>query len=184
MKNKQNNSFTLIELIIAVFLLSMVVLTAVTVELSLRKMQVKPEVQAKLIDELVPVIERIKNDFEKQIGSLHNTSVYIQDSGRRLSIRTDSDNTGTVTDGDAWHAYRWNGTAGNPIEYSPSNFTTSDAENIAYGITDFYVNSGYDNTTLTIRVKTRKDPSQAENLFTNLGVNLTTTVYSRMTSAK
>jgi len=185
MNNKQKTGFTLIELIVAVFLLSMVVLTAVTVELSLRKMQVKPEAQTRLLDELTPVLERIKKDFYGQMGSVLNPSLSIEDSKHKVVIRVDVNNDGIP---DELHAYRWQyTTTSNPLEYSPNNFT-SDAgrEVLAQGITDFYVDAptAYNNTALTIRLKTRKDPSKAENLFTNPGVNLTTTIYSRMTSGR
>lgn len=181
------SGFTLIEFVVAIFLLSMVVLTAVTLELSLRKLQAKPEIQVKLLDELVPVVERIKKDFEGQIGVLYNTSLEIQDSGRRLAIRVDSNNDGKITSSDAWHAYRWNGTVGNPIEYSPINFTVlTGYEVLAQGITDFSVTAPttYNNTALTLTIRTKKNPSAVEDLFTNPAVNLTTTVYSRMTSGR
>ena len=174
-KNSFLAGFTLIELLIAVLLLGTVVLTGVTIELAMRRMQIKPEAQVKLLDELIPVVERIKKDFQGQIGSLDNASLYII-GGRELTIRVDDGNVPCQIDpADPWHAYRWNGTVGDPIEYSSNNFT-SDYERIAEGVIDFNVFPSYNNTALTVEIGTGGYADQA--------MYLNTTIFSRMTSGR
>lgn len=177
---KYKKAFTLVELLVSIFLLGMVVATAVTLELALRRMQVKPSVQVKLLDELIPVLERIKKDFQMQIGSQINASLSIEDSGRRILIRVD-DGDGILDSGDPWHTYRWDNAPGHPVEYSPNNSTFTE---IASGITYFNVASAYNNTAITIQLRTRKDPLSPEDLFDNPSVNLTTTIFSRLTSGR
>lgn len=179
--SRHKKAVTLTELIIAILLLSAVIVTSVTVELALRRMQVKPINEAKLLDEIIPVMERINKDFERQIGSVFNSSLSIESGGQRLVIRVDSDNSSTTSSGDEWHAYNWPGGTSAPIEYYQNNTTLT--EIIAQNITDFFVASSYDNTTINVTIRTRKDPSQPENILTNPAVNLTETIFSRMTSA-
>jgi hypothetical protein len=151
-------------------------------------MQVKPEAQVRLLDELVPVVERIELDFGKQIGALYNSSVDIQQDGRRLAIRVDNPTNpdGKISADDEWHAYRWNYSAtSNPLEYSSNNFTSGIYEILAQGITYFNVTEAQANlndTALNIEIKTRKNPAAAEDSILNPAVDLTTTIYSRMAS--
>ncbi|MDD5005960.1 MAG: prepilin-type N-terminal cleavage/methylation domain-containing protein [Candidatus Omnitrophica bacterium] len=177
--------FTLMELMIAILLFSVVALTGITLEMAMRRMQTKPTAQTKLLGELIPVINRIRNDFENQIGGLYNNSLYIQESNQRVVIRVDYDNSGTVSAPDQWHAYRWPGGTYGSIYYSSDNFTSSN-ETIANGITYFNVvaPAAYNNTALTVTIRTRKDPTKTESLFDNPAVNLTTTFFSRMTSGR
>ena len=182
MKNKK--AVTLIELLISIFLLGTIVLTAVTIELAMRRMNTKPTVQSQLLDELMPVLERIKKDFEGQIGTVYNSSVSIEESGRRVVIRVD-DGTywGQLDSGDHWHAYRWPGGSVGPIYYSANNFTSSN-ETIADGVIYFKAVKSNNDTALNIQISNRKDPSKSENPLTNPGVSLNTTAYSRMASGR
>lgn len=179
---KPKRAVTLIELIIAVFLLSTVVVTAVTLELALRRIQMRPISEAKLINEVMPVMHRIKKDFERQIGSFINSSLSIEEGGRRLVLRVDSDNSGNVSGSDEWHAYRWPGGTSGPIEYYGNNTTLT--ETYAQGITYFNVASAYNNTAIIVTIGIRKNPSLAEDALTNPAFNLTQTIFSRMTSAR
>ena len=181
MKNRQNKAFTLIELLIAIFLFGMVVLTGITVELAMRRMQIKPEAQVKILDELIPAVERIRKDFQRQIGTLDNSSLEIKDYNRWLAIRVDSDNSANVTAGDEWRNYRWNGTVGDPLEYSNDNFTGS-YERMTENIILFNVVATEENTALTVEIGARRHPGQGENISTNPSAYLSTTIFSRMIS--
>lgn len=174
--------FSLIELILALVLLSTVILTAITVEVSVRKMQAKVQFKADLLNELIPVVEKMKKDFKMQIGNLDYPGLYV-DAGRNwFAVRVDADNSGTITSGDEWHAYRWNTTVGDPLEYSPNNFTTPDlydviANNITYFMVYHPFGNSYNDTGLVINIGTRENPALPEDPVTNPGANLTTTVY-------
>jgi len=162
----------------------MVVLTGVTVELAMRRMQIKPQAQAKLLDELIPAVERIKKDFHAQIGTVEDRGVSIEDGGHTVVIRVDSDNSATITDGDQWHTYRWNET-GDPLEYSYNNFTNVNGyERVAENIIYFDASSTHSNTALTVEIGARRYPGQPENISTNPSSYLNTTIFSRMSSAR
>ena len=173
---EKKRAFNLVELLIAVLLLGTVMLTGITIELAMRRMQIKPEAQIRLLDELIPVVERIRKDFQGQIGTLDNSSVWIESSGdeRRLVIRVDTDNSGTISGGDLRHAYRWNGTVGDPIEYSADNSTFG--ERAAEGICGFSVSKAYGGTALNLSI--------GAGGYADQNVYLNTTIFSRMSSGR
>jgi hypothetical protein len=183
--NQRRKAITLVELLIAILLLSVVLLTANSIELAMRRMQLGPTIQVALMNELTPAMTKIKKAYESHLGSLDNSSVIIETGGRGLEIRIDdSVPYGQVDAGDTWVAFRWNGTEGNPIEYYEDNTTFID--NIAEGICDFFVSSqnGNPNEAVTVNIYKKRIPGQPEDWYNNTAMNLSSTIFARGSSLK
>jgi len=190
MKHKNNQAVTLMELMVALILLGAVVLTAYTLELSMRRMQVKPSVQTKILNELIPAIEMIDKDFNKKVGYRFNASLWITDINEcghmyqraRVVIIPDTDNSGNITSSDEVHAY-WFNCTNRQILYSPSN-SSANVQVVANGVDFFSAESLLNGTALKLMLRGRKDGSANEDPITNPGVNLTVNVFSHMTSGR
>jgi hypothetical protein len=177
---KQLKSVTLVELVIATLLLSMVVLTGTAIELAMRRMETKQMNRVKLLGELIPVIDKIEKDFHNSIGSWGNDSVVIMGGNREVRIRVDDTAPlGQNNPTDNWYAFRWNGTAGQPIEYLISN--TTFLTNLASGATGFQVTAptGDADEAITINISALQIPGQAYHPINNPRVTKSTTFYSR-----
>lgn len=183
---KRSRAVTLVELMIAVFLLGLVVLTAVSLELALRKMQIGPTAKTQLLNELTPVMKKIRKDYDRQIGEVGNTSVNITNNGKTLGIRVDDSSPyGRLNPGDSWMVYRWNGTQGDPIEYYNLSNPGS-VRRLAGGIFKFKVISptSHPDEAITVDIRKRKDASQDICPVSNPQLNLTTTIFSRGASLR
>jgi len=181
---KQKKAFTIIELLVAVFLLGLVVLTGVSVEMAVRRMQNKPTVKALLLDELTPVLEKINKDYNTAVGYWNDSGVYIESGNRGLEIRVDSGGLyGQVDPFDNWHAYRWH-SSNNTIASYYSN--TSFDQTLTFNVGNFSVTSPSNNPndSITIRMSSRLDYTQPVDPFDNPEVNITSTLYSRGISIK
>ena len=186
LKIKDFKGITLIELVMAVSLLSVIVLTGVSIEMTMRRMNIKPTVQSKLMGELIPVVEMIKKDFYQQIGNVNNSclQIYNEPSGN-FAIRVDGPigNQGKIDLSDPWHNYSWGGTPAGAIYYSESGNFAVDNETIAYNIFNFAVSRpNNDDTRIKIEIGTVKNPGEAIDSRNNPYVGINTTVFSRMTS--
>jgi len=187
---KNKKAITLVELLIAIFLLGAVVLTGISIELAMRNMTTKPSEKVKLMDELIPVVNKIKKDFDRSIGNLDNASVDIAtlnpDGFNAVYIRVDDgdpNKMGQLDPADKWYVYRWNGTAGDPVEYFCNS--TTYFGHIALGIRNFEVSTppGKNiNEALKIHIEKTVNSGQPANAIDNPGANITTTIYSRSSS--
>lgn len=103
------NAATLIELIIAIALLSLILLTGVTINISSRKLFNVSSRQAELQDEVNPALLKIKKDINMAIGHVNNAGIIIESANSRFRARV---NTGTdsipFTADDQWVAYELN----------------------------------------------------------------------------
>ncbi|MFC1710003.1 hypothetical protein ACFL2J_08120 [Candidatus Omnitrophota bacterium] len=176
---ESKKAVTLVELIVSIFLLSVILLTAVSIEVSMRKMQTTPTARIKLLNELIPVVKKMKNVYGMHLGSGFNPSVEILDGGSRLRIRIDNSGPhGQVDPGDIWEEFRWNGTEGDPLEHILNSTWQG---GMAEGVTDFLVTAptGNANEAITIDIRKKLFPGEQEDWFDNPAFNLTTTIYSR-----
>jgi competence protein ComGC len=184
----RKTAITLVELLIAILLLSSVLLTAVSIELAMTKMQIGPTIKIKLIDELIPVVEKIKRDYGKHLSTLDDPGIVLQDSGRTLLIRMDDasgTSPGRIGADDPWYVFRWSGASFSndvsaSIEYF-NNATPGSVERLAEGITYFRVTAPTSdaNEAITVEIKKKFDYSAAEDLVNNPSTDLKTTIYSR-----
>lgn len=173
----------MIELMVAVFLLGAVVLTGVSVEMAVRKMQNKPTSQAILFNELTPVLEIINKDYNRVVGYWNDSGVFIEPGNQGLEIRVDNGTTpGQIDGSDIWYAYRLE--ANGTIVYYINNNTVY--QNLAIDVLYFNVTAptGDANEAITISMGTRLDNSEPEHPINNPEVNITSTLFSRGTSVR
>ncbi|MEK6715760.1 MAG: prepilin-type N-terminal cleavage/methylation domain-containing protein [Candidatus Omnitrophota bacterium] len=130
------NGVTLIELMVAVALLGVILLTAATLDVAARKFFNASDRVAEMQCEVSPVLLRIKRDINQVTGSINDSGIFIEappvDIVTRLRFRR-SDAT--------WGAYVKNGTT---IEYYsqapvPPGWVGSPllTEIVSAGVTDF-----------------------------------------------
>ena len=188
--NRGKDAVTLPELVMAIFLLGAVVLTALTVELTIRRMSIRPRVESKLVDRLIPIIELIKKDFEYfAIGIYDDSGVdasYIDGTSKMLKIRVDSDFSASITPADLEHGYRWyfDGPYKYQLWYHPNANDLASYNKIADEVTYFGYTVGYANASITISLETKKELDNPYHPQTNPVVRLNTTIFSRKISAR
>ena len=113
------NGVTLIELMVAVALLGVILLTAATLDVAARKFFNASDRVAEMQCEVSPVLLRIKKDINQAQGNINNRGVFIETGPTtRLRFRNGPgvDNVYLTAD-DTWGAYVWNG---NNIEFYDS----------------------------------------------------------------
>lgn len=175
MPNSKNKAITLVELILAILLMSTIVLAGYSLELTMRNMSVAPRVETKLLDELVPIMELIKKNFEfESTGNF--TSPSVQDfsgcAGTGLQIRTGGPYSSV------WHGYCWK-SGDYSFEYDDGS---GNSRVIGYDISNFAYELAENYTRLSVEISAMKDPSEPENVFTNPEVTLNSTFYARAVS--
>lgn len=104
---------------VAVFLLSMILLTGATVDLASRRFLRVSDRQAELQNELSPILLSIKRDINRSGGWVNNPGITI--AANRINIRMDIDNVGNqhnpptkATTDDFGYTYQ---TVGNEMRY-------------------------------------------------------------------
>lgn len=190
---KKKKAITLVELTLAIMLMSMIVLAGYSLELTMRRMSVAPRVEAQLLDELIPIMELIGKDFEfHSTGNFSNLPARVFGNPPGPGPRCDQgDDYGIeIRVGDAynwkWQGYCWKGVAGaNAYEfwYYPITTTPSTAHTVmGYGIYnfDFDLPNAVNRTRLSVEISTRQDPTNPiPNAVTNPEVILNSTFYAR-----
>lgn len=118
--NVKTQAVTLVELMVAVFLLSMILLTGATVDLASRRFLRVSDRQAELQNEISPILLGIKRDVNRAVGWSGNSGIAIP-AGNRIDIRMDVDANGIqhnpptmATGDDRWYTYQ---TVGNEMRY-------------------------------------------------------------------
>jgi hypothetical protein len=112
---------TLVELILALLLLNVVILTGISMEIGVRRISSATDIESLLLGELAPLVASITTDINRGIGNTVNLSystTNLAGCANTLRIRTDFDNDGTCSAGDVWVAYCR--TAGNIFRYYPN----------------------------------------------------------------
>jgi hypothetical protein len=184
MSSRKKRAITLLELIVAITLLGVVILAGITIELAMRRMNVKPRLESKLLDELIPIVEMMKKDFEFYlVGSITDPGIAtLGTSGVALRVGNIYNFT--------WHAYNWTGTTGaNAYEfwYYPNYFFSSSYSRIGSKvISNFSYSIGDTNTSLSVKIGAISNPGAAvplPDILTNPSVSLNTTFYTRTLSA-
>lgn len=147
LKYNMSKGVTLIELMVAVALLGVILLTAATLDIAARKFFNASDRVAEMQCEVNPVLLRIKKDINQVSGSINDSGIFIEIGPTRLRFRNGSGVDGVyLTADDTWGAYVWN-TANATIEY----YSQTPAPPAAFGNPAFQeiVSAGVIDFTLT-----------------------------------
>jgi len=171
---------TMVELILALLLLNVVILTGISMEFGARRIFSSTDLESLLMGELAPLASAITSDINRGIGtatSLPYSTTNIAGCANTLRIRTDSDNSGNVTPGDIFVAYCR--TASNNFRYYPNAASTGTYTTLSDRITQFSVSAS--NDWITFVLAARVIPGSAVNL-TNPQVVINSSAQFRSTS--
>lgn len=124
MREKHNKSVTLLELLLAIVLLSIIVLGLTSIDFFSRHNVVNADVRARLQNKTYLALEHIRKNISSTIGNEftlgQNQVVDIIDNNpneaERLKVFVDYNNNGVRDSGDYWRAYRVFYNAGNPSD--------------------------------------------------------------------
>jgi len=186
MKNLYNSkAITLIELLIAISLLAMIGVTAATVELSMRKLNVGTDIKVELMNDLVFIKERIKKEAMFATGNATGT-IYpfvVVEEGHYVSlqIRNDTESNGLFdgTSLDSVTEFYW--VKPNPssvpltamraydLYFFPNNGTHSDAtaQHIAANVTVFTPEYIAGQRRVTAYIENSRNPPATEDQISN-----------------
>lgn len=139
---------TLIELVIAISLLGVILLTATAVDVSVRRFFNASDRSAALQNELNPVLLRMKKDINTAVGQPGNSGIQIQAGNNRIAVRRDVNISGVPNvnsagnyNDDTWTTYAL---VGNQIQFYRGNapwVAVSSIDIIADKITAFQLGS-------------------------------------------
>ncbi len=121
---RSNKAMTLVELILAIVLLNVVILTGLSMELGMRRIFSSTDLEAQLLAETVPIMTMVTRDINRAVGDVIDV---VGDSPYAYSvvgtnqfhyIRRDFNGNGLADASDRWVAYRYNA-SNYSIFYSP-----------------------------------------------------------------
>jgi len=104
---RRNHAVTLIELIIAIVLMSLVVLGLANIDFFSHFHVITSERRAKVQNEVSYALEHMAKEISKAIGDTNNPPAVIDESNRRVKVYIDYNQTGQIDSGDRWIAYRY-----------------------------------------------------------------------------
>ena len=152
------NAITLVELMVAITLLSLIFLTSANIDIASRKLTNAAERQAELQNEISPALLQIKKSINLATGEKNNSGLNIDAANNRIAIRLDIDangipNIGTANDytDDNWIAYQlvenkiqyylpYGSSGGFPVIEAPNEIISTRVE--AFTLTS--INSAFD----------------------------------------
>lgn len=157
---------TLVELIMAMLLLSAIIMAALSMELGLRRLYVSTDMEAQLLSEATPIVAMIAKDINRGIGDVfnapyNNSMFFAWGTNWNFRIRLDSNNNAQADSSDRWVGYRFRGTTGGSA-YQLWRYPNASAFSFV-NLTNRTVSisiSAPANGASTIVLQLRKDPSQ------------------------
>ncbi|MDP3731694.1 MAG: prepilin-type N-terminal cleavage/methylation domain-containing protein, partial [Candidatus Omnitrophota bacterium] len=121
---KRSRGLTLIELLIALSLFTLIVLGFSNIDTFSRYHVMSSDRRAKLQNDASYVLEHMAKEINKAIGDVNNSAVVIEDSNRRVKIYIDLASDGSSagdgkrgTEGDRWIAYQFTVSPNYEIRY-------------------------------------------------------------------
>lgn len=111
----KGRAMTLVELVLALLLLSVVIMTGISMELGLRRIYSSTDFEAQLMNEAAPILTMVAKSINRGIGSVGNPAFSTPGAGR-FQIRIDSDGDGVAEATDTVVEYRL---ASNELRYYP-----------------------------------------------------------------
>lgn len=180
----RRSGLSLIELILAVLLLNVVIITGLSIELAMRRIFLTTNVEIALLNEAGPILDWASRDINRGIGTVGDlplSTVTLGAGNPTFRIRYDSNGNGRADGADIWVAYRYIDNGGNRYQlwYYP-DASSGTHEVISDKVMNFSVgaiSNGSSVVTLQVRLK----PSEAASL-SNPEITLTTEVQYRLLS--
>ncbi len=130
---------TLVELVMAIVLLSVVILTGVSIEMGMRRIFSSADAEAQLLGEAGPIMSLLSRDITRAIGdeAFPAYNVSSNATSRVIFVRIDSGTPGTPDAGDRIEAFNWTNASGRPRFYYAANYTSGDAEYLSGRVVSF-----------------------------------------------
>ena len=167
-------AMTLVELILAILLLNVIIMTGLSMELGIRRIFSSTDFEAQLLTEAAPILTKVAADIMRSVGDnaspITNYPYNYSYSGGyyRYLIRKDQNANGVADAGDIFADYR----------YSPSSYTLEYRPDSASGgyvslsdkVTSFSISAPV-NGTSNISLTLRKNVTLAAN-YTNPQITL------------
>lgn len=168
---------SLVELILAILLLNVVILTGISMELGMRRIFSSTDTETQLLDETAPIVALIAKDINRGIGDATNppasyaydTTCLASGGDPLFCIHVDSNNNGVSDAGDIKVAYRFH-PATNELWYYRNS--AGGYEILSGKVTAFSITAQPANGTAAISITLVKNPAQGVS-YTN--PQLTTT---------
>jgi len=157
---------TLVELVLAILLLSVVILTGISMELGTRHIFSSTDTETQLLQEAAPIMTLVSKVINRGIGqnSSYPFVATVNANEGQFTIRVDSNNNGMADAGDVWVYFRFLNNSGgiqHQLRYYPDN-TSASYQSLSQRVIFFNITNpvdGFSNITLTLR----KDPNNSVN---------------------
>lgn len=169
------NAVTLVELILAVLLVNVVIMTGLSMELGIRRIFSSTDQEIMLMDEAAPIVAMVARDIVRGVGDTANAThspYWSWPSGGRTHYAIVSKVNGTGV----WDSIDFASAA--DYEYEPASYTLRYARNISAGVyrdlsnrTTAFSISPPVNGSSAIFIQMRKDPTMP-NSITNAEISL------------
>ncbi|MFH0940644.1 MAG: hypothetical protein V1840_02170 [Candidatus Omnitrophota bacterium] len=172
---------TLVELVLAIILLNIIILTGLSMELGMRRIFSSTDSEAQLLAEAVPIMTMVTKDINQAVGDVVNVAAdypynYILSGGiSRYQIRRDLNSNGLADSGDRFAEYRYN-VSNYTLDYRPDS-TTGSYTQLTNRAAQFSISAPV-NGVSNISVTLRKNASLAAN-YTNPQVTLNSSAQYR-----
>jgi len=171
---------TMVELVLALLLLNVVILTGISMEFGARRIYTATDLESVLLGELAPLVASITSDINQGIGSsadLPYSTANLGGCANTLRIRLDANENGQYDGGDIWVAYCR--TAGNVFRYYPNAATPGTRVDLSNRTSVFTVS--FSNDWATVVLGARINPAAAVSM-TNPEVIVNSSAQFRGTS--
>jgi hypothetical protein len=176
---KKSQGMTLVELILAVILLNVVILTGISIELGVRRLFVSSDLEIQLLNEAGPILTMATKAVNRGIGSpmdLYYSTIAIGGHPTQR-IRIDS-NANFIADGnDLWVAFRFHDTNSAGSQYQLWYYPNDQSPGTFYVLSDKVVNfdiSVPSDGVSTITLVLRLDPALPAEAMTNPEITIQT----------
>ena len=177
---RNKSATTLIELILALLLLNVVILTGLSMELGLRRIFSSADLEVQVLDETAPIVTMIAKDISKGIGDIANGrhtpyTLWASGGDSHYSIRYDSNRNGMFDAADDQTDYRYTA-ASNTLSYT-HNLSAGTYVVLSDKVVGFSISAPV-NGASDIFVRLRKDTSIAAS-YTNPEVTVNSSAQYR-----
>ena len=177
----KKRGLTLVELVLALLLLSVVIMTGVSMELGMRRIFSSADTEAQLLQEAAPITALVSKVINRGIGQNFSYPLVaiVNANEGQFTIRVDSNNNGMADAGDVWVYLRFLNNSGgiqHQLRYY-SDSTSASYQLLSQRVIFFNITNpvdGFSNITLTLR----RDPDNPVNL-TNPEVTIQTNAQYR-----
>lgn len=175
---------TLVELIIAMLLVSTFLLAGVSVELAMRRIHRTTDLEAILITEGETIMLKISSDLQNSLGALHpsvvSESPFTAGGVPYYKIRRDANYNARPDSFDQWSGFHFDAPA-HELRYYP-NAATAAMDVLSNHVSSFSLTRNTNNACVRIDLSLVNDPMQPFPTITNPHVVFTTCVQPRAAS--